>query len=385
MKHISIFGSTGSIGSTSINFIRNNKTQFRVRALVAQNNVEILAQQAIEFNAEFVVIANEAHYAKLKELLSAYPRIEIAAGTQAALEAARLDTDIALCAITGFAGVASTLEAVKHCKIAAIANKESIICAGPLIKTQSTTSGAKIIPVDSEHSAIFQLFNFAQPDSIAKIIITASGGPFRNFTTQQMKYVTIEQALKHPNWSMGSKITIDSATLMNKVLEVLEAHILFQTNLNQIEILVHPQSIIHGLVCYRDGSILAHLGAPDMTVPIAYALCWPERADQKNLILDFSKLSKLEFEQPDPARFEALRILDQVANHYSNSRLIILNAANEVGVAGFLNKKINFLEITQIIVQTLDQIDFGDPSDLLEIIEINDRAKKFAQKLIEEL
>ena len=302
---VTILGSTGSVGRNTIDLIERNRDAFAVDALTASSNVKLLAEQARRLGARRAVVADGAHYGALKEALAG-SGVEAAAGPAAIVEAACMESDWVMAAIVGAAGLAPTLAALRRGATVALANKECLVCAGDLLMGEVRRCKATLLPVDSEHSAIFQVFDFDQPERIEKITLTASGGPFREMGRNAMSRVTPEEAVAHPNWSMGAKISVDSATMMNKGLELIEAHHLFAMSEGKIEILVHPQSVVHSMVSYSDGSVLAQLGSPDMRTPIAYALGWPRRMEAPSPRLDFVKLARLTFEAPDPERFPAL-------------------------------------------------------------------------------
>nr|WP_276327688.1 1-deoxy-D-xylulose-5-phosphate reductoisomerase [Kiloniella majae] len=354
-KSITVMGSTGSVGTSTIDLLKRSPERFAVEALTANRNVDLLAQQAIELNAKMAVVADENAYKDLKSALSG-KNIEVAAGEGALLEAATRPADQVMAAIVGFAGLAPTLEAIKRGATVLLANKEALVCAGDLMVEEVRKNNATLLPVDSEHSAIFQVFDFDHKSGIDHITLTASGGPFRCFSRQEMERVTPQQALAHPNWDMGSKISIDSATMMNKGLELIEAAYLFGLPEDKIKVLIHPQSIIHSTVSYIDGSVLAHLGDPDMRTPIAYALSWPDRMETPVKQLDLAEISELTFEAPDNDRFPALEIAREALREH---KTIVFNAANEVAVKAFLQTRIPFLGISELVekaVQTFDPI-----------------------------
>lgn len=353
-KTITILGSTGSIGDSTLDIVRRaERGAYKVIALTANNNAEKLAAQAKEFEADFVALANADKAGELKQLLSG-TSIEMGVGPQALIEAASRKADFTMAAIIGAAGLEPTLAAVKQGHHIGLANKECLVCAGETFMAAVSDSGATLLPVDSEHNAIFQVLESDQPMGVARLILTASGGPFREHSAEQLKAVTRENALNHPVWSMGAKITIDSATLMNKGLELIEASYLFERPSADIDVIVHPQSIIHSMVEYIDGSVLAQLGSPDMRTPIAYAMGWPDRIHAPVQRLDFAKLSGLTFFEPDTVKFPALRLARE-ALVAGGQAPAILNAANEIAVAAFLDDKIAFLDIAQIVETTLDR------------------------------
>lgn len=356
-KTIAILGSTGSIGTQALEMIRLHPDRLEVYALTANNNVELLIRQAIEFQPEVVVIGNKNHYSRLTESLSAYP-IKIFAGAEAIAQVAEMEPiDIVLTAMVGYSGLLPTIQAVKAGKIIALANKETLVVAGDLISKLVQKYHAAIIPVDSEHSAIFQCLVGEGDNPIDKIILTASGGPFRTKTPDELKHVTSAQALKHPNWNMGAKVTIDSASMMNKGFEAMEAKWLFNLQPQQIEVVVHPQSVIHSMVEFTDGSIKAQLGVPDMRLPIFYAFTYPERVKTELPRVDFSQLSQLTFEKPDTERFRNLELAFYAMQQGGNMPCI-LNAANEVLVTAFLKNRVGFLEMSDVLETILAKSTF---------------------------
>ena len=375
-KIITILGSTGSIGESSVKLLKLHQDKFQVAALTANSNVAKLAAQAKELNAKLAVIADEALYNELKSALAG-TNIAVAAGRQAVIEAAEIESDIVIAAIVGSAGLPPTMAAIKKGKIIALANKECLVCAGDIVMAEAKKHSAKIIPVDSEHSAIFQIIDLQRPETIEKIILTASGGPFRNFSKKQMQNVTVADALKHPIWNMGAKISIDSATMMNKGLEIIEAWHLFPVSEPQIEVLIHPESVIHSMVSYIDGSTLAQLGTPDMSTPIAVALAYPERIKSCSDKLDFSKISMLNFALPDLERFPALQLARSALKAGGNAPAI-LNAANEVAVARFLNNEIGFLDIVRITSETLAKISNTPLNSIEEVLAIDSQSRQIA-------
>ena len=379
-RRVSILGSTGSVGCNTVALLEADRDRFGVEALAAGSNVALLVEQAHSLRPRFVAIADPSCYAPLRAALSG-TGIEVAAGADAIVEAALRPAEWVMAGIVGAAGLAPTLAAVERGATVALANKECLVCAGDLLLDAVRRHGATLLPVDSEHSAIFQVFDFAHPETVARIVLTASGGPFRTCSTEQMRRVTPEQALAHPNWSMGTKISIDSATMMNKGLELIEAHQLFQMPGERIEILVHPQSVIHSMVAYRDGSVLAQLGPPDMRTPIAVALGWPERIAVPNVELDLVGIGNLTFEAPDPERFPALRLARE-ALRCGGSAPTVLNAANEVAVRGFLTGRIGFLEIAGIVEDTAASLPVRALPNLGEVIEVDRQARVVAEGLI---
>jgi 1-deoxy-D-xylulose-5-phosphate reductoisomerase len=376
-KKISIFGSTGSIGKNTIEAIKNAPENFEVFALVAGNDVKTLISQALEIKPSFVVIENDKHFSELKNALSSLKNCQILSGKEAILEVARIKCDLFISAIVGAAGMLPTLAAIEAGSNIALANKESLVCAGRFLVAAAKKSGAKIIPVDSEHNAIFQIFENDNLEAIDSIVLTASGGPFFNKDLDFSK-ITVQQALKHPNWSMGAKISVDSATMMNKGLEVIEAFHLFPVKKEQIKIIVHPQSIIHGMVDYCDGSTLAMLSSPDMKVPISYALAYPKRMKIKHEKMDLAKLQNLTFFEPDEKKFPAVRICREVME-IDGSAPAVLNAANEIAVERFLKGEITFDKISEIVEKTLTNILHKEVNSIAEIIDFDQRSRVLAQ------
>jgi 1-deoxy-D-xylulose-5-phosphate reductoisomerase len=361
--------------------IERNPDRFTVEALSARNNVPLLAEQARKLRPKLAVVADESRYSALKEALAG-TGIEIAAGRAGLIAAAERPADWVMAAIVGAAGLESTLAAVRRGAIVALANKESLVCAGSLVNAELARSGARLLPVDSEHSAIFQVFDFERAEWVERIILTASGGPFRTFTREQMANVTPEQAVAHPNWDMGAKISVDSATMMNKGLEVIEAHYLFGLPVERIDVLIHPQSVIHSCVAYVDGSVLAQMGSPDMRTPIAYALAWPDRMDAPVERLDLGKLGQLTFEAPDLTRFPALRLARE-ALQAGAAAPTILNAANEVAVAAFLAKRIRFLDIAVVVEAALAVVPNRPVATIADVLDIDTFARNVAGAEIE--
>lgn len=375
-RHITILGSTGSVGCSTVDLVARNPECFVVEALTAGSNVEKLAEQARLLRARRAVIADPSLYGELAESLAG-TGIDVAAGRAAVIEAAEMPAEWIMSAIVGAAGLEPTLAAVRRGAIVALANKECLVCAGELFMADVRRHGATLLPVDSEHSAIFQVFDFVQAERVEKVILTASGGPFRELTQEAMERVTPAAAVAHPNWSMGAKISVDSATMMNKGLELIEAYHLFPVSSDQIEIVVHPQSIVHSLVCYRDGSVLAQLGSPDMRTPISYALGWPHRMVTPAPRLDLVQLGKLTFEPPDTKRFPALRLARE-ALHRGDGAPTILNAANEVAVAGFLAGEIGFLDIARSVEHTLSVVSGPPPHSLEDVRTLDAEARRVA-------
>lgn len=351
-KQIAILGSTGSIGTQALEVIAAHPDKFEVYAITANNSVELLIEQAVRFQPEMVIIANEQHYAYIKKALENYP-IKVYAGVKAICEMVELPSvDVVLTAMVGYAGLLPTIHAVKAGKRIALANKETLVVAGEIICDLAQQYRSAIIPVDSEHSAIFQCLIGEQNASVEKIILTASGGPFRQKTYDELRQVTTRDALKHPNWEMGAKITIDSASLMNKGFEVIEAKWLFGLKPSQIEVLIHPQSIIHSMVQFVDGSVKAQLGLPDMKLPIQYAFAFPQRIENNYPRLDFAQYARFDFQQPNTSKFRNLAFAYD-AMEKGGTMPCVLNAANEVVVAAFLEEKIGFLHMSDIIEKTM--------------------------------
>ena len=379
-RRVTILGSTGSVGCNTVELIEASPDDYAVEALVAHRNAELLARQARRLKAKFAVVSDESQYRVLKDALFG-SGIEAASGVQAVVEAAAYPADWVMAAIVGSAGLAPTLAAVRRGALVALANKEVMVCAGALVTAEAKRYGARLLPVDSEHNAIFQVFHTDHAHAIDRIVLTASGGPFRERALKDMEHVTPEQAVKHPNWSMGAKISVDSATMMNKGLEVIEAHHLFDLPSERIEVVVHPQSVVHGLVYYSDGSVLAQLGSPDMRTPIANALGWPERIPAPSPKLDLAKLARLTFEAPDPARFPALRIAREALQAGAGAPTI-LNAANEVAVAAFLDKRIGFLDIAAIVERTLEALPDRRIDALADIYALDAEARETARRFI---
>ena len=376
-RRVTILGSTGSVGCNTIDLIRRQPEAFVVEALTAYGNVSALAEQARRTGAKLAVIGDPALYDDLKQALDG-SGVEAAAGPEALVEAAARPSDRVVAAIVGAAGLEPTLAAVRRGAVVALANKECLVCAGELMTREVAEHGATLLPVDSEHNAIFQVFDFDRADAVERIILTASGGPFRTFDLEAMATVTREQAVAHPNWDMGAKISVDSATMMNKGLELIEAYHLFPVPAERIEILVHPQSVVHSLVGYVDGSVLAQLGSPDMRTPIAYSLGWPDRVAAPAPRLDLASLGQLTFYAPDSERFPALRLARQSLQS-GGSTPTILNAANEVAVGGFLQSRIGFLDIARIVEATLEQVPNRPFTTLDDMRGVDAEARRVAE------
>ena len=376
-RTLSIFGATGSVGLSTLDLVRQHRDKYRVVALTANGNAADLARLAREFEPEVAVVADESAHPALKAALAGTPT-KAAAGPVALIEAAQMGADWTMAAIVGCAGLPPTMAAIEAGKTVALANKEALVSAGDLMMAAVERSGATLLPVDSEHNAIFQCLAGGRIDQVRKITLTASGGPFRTFSLDQMRAVTPAQAVAHPNWDMGAKISVDSATMMNKGLEVIEAHHLFPVGLDKLDIVVHPQSVIHSMVEYVDRSTLAQLGSPDMRIPIASALAWPERIETNSLPLDLAKIGRLDFEQPDLVRFPALR-LARAAAEQGGATPAILNAANEVAVAAFLAGQVGFLDIARIVEQTLSGYVPNAPHSLDALFSIDAAARAYAE------
>ena len=379
-QQICILGSTGSIGTQALDVISQHSDRLEVYALTANRHWQLLAEQARKFQPEAVVIANETHYDKLKNALSDLP-IKIYAGAKALEEIVQdSQVDIVLTALVGFSGLRPTISAIRAKKPIALANKETMVVAGELINQLCDEYRVPLLPVDSEHSAIFQSLQGNEYNRIEKILLTASGGPFRTFSHEMLKTVTKEQALKHPNWSMGAKITIDSASMMNKGFEVMEARWLFRVNPAQIEVLVHPQSIIHSAVQYEDGAIIAQMGMPDMRVPIQYAFSYPLRLHSSFPRIDFNMCSQLTFEKPDTDKFRNLALAYEAIRRGGNMPCIV-NAANEIVNAGFLRDQISFLGMSDVIEQTMQHASFIEKPTLDDYMETDAEARRIAKEL----
>jgi 1-deoxy-D-xylulose-5-phosphate reductoisomerase len=383
VKTVSILGATGSIGQSTLDLVQRAPEAYQVLALTAAKDVEGLAAAARATNAKLAVIADETLYDALKTALSG-TNIGVAAGPQALVDAAKLEADWTMAAIVGCAGLAPTLAALETGKTVALANKEALVSAGDLMLAVARRTGATLLPTDSEHNAVFQCLDQSAPKGVAKIILTASGGPFRTWTKAQMQAAQPEQALKHPNWAMGAKITIDSATMFNKGLELIEAHYLFDMPADRLEVIFHPQSVIHSMVEYVDGSVLAQMGAPDMRIPIAHCLAWPERIDTPVARLNLAAVAKLEFEAPDEVRFPALRLARE-AMVEGGAKPAILNAANEIAVAAFLERRIAFTDIAVIVESVLHAYDAAAPSTISDVLEIDGEARRLAARSMEAL
>ncbi|MFT8891060.1 MAG: 1-deoxy-D-xylulose-5-phosphate reductoisomerase [Acetobacter papayae] len=380
MKTVTVLGSTGSIGCSTVDLLEQARDQYRVRALVGGKNAAKLAEQALSLRAELAVLTDEAAAEDLRGLLAG-SGIRVAGGRQAVIEAAAEPVDWTMAAITGAAGLEPTLAAVRNGGSIALANKEALVCAGDVMLRAVREAGATLLPVDSEHNAVFQAMADRQADQVAKIVLTASGGPFRNATLEEMRGATRAQALKHPTWSMGDKISIDSATMFNKGLEVIEAARIFDLPEDRIEVLVHPQSVVHGMVQYTDGSLIAQMGSADMRIPIAHALAWPQRMATTSNWLDLAAFGTLEFFTPDEVRFPALRLARQ-ALRQGGAAPAILSAANEVAVEAFLSERIGFLDIARMVEEVMGTLG-APPADTLEaVLHWDMQARKAAEQLV---
>lgn len=378
-KQIAILGSTGSIGTQALKVIAEHPDLYEAYALTANNKVDLLIEQARHFRPEAVVIANPDKYLQLKEALSDLP-IKVYAGADALAQIVESGPiDIVLTAMVGYAGLRPTMNAIKAGKVIALANKETMVVAGELVNALAAQYRVPILPVDSEHSAIFQCLELNNP--VHKIILTASGGPFRTFSLEQLQTVTKEQALKHPNWSMGAKITIDSASMMNKGFEVIEAKWLFGVRPEQIEVVVHPQSVVHSMVEYVDGAVKAQLGVPDMRLPIQYAFSYPKREPLSGERLDFMKCNTLTFEAPDTRRFRNLALAYE-ALHRGGNMPCIVNAANEVVVASFLKDQISFLGMSDVIEKTMERVTFIQTPTYEDYVETDALTRRVAAEMV---
>ena len=375
-RTVTILGATGSVGRSTLDLIGREPDRFEIVALTAGRDVEGLVELARQFRPRVAVIGDEAGYARLAEALAG-TGTEVQAGPAAIIEAAGSGAEWTMAAIVGTAGLKPVLRALEGGGTVAFANKEALVSAGDLMMRAATAGGATLLPVDSEHNAIFQCFDRARPGSVRRIILTASGGPFRQRSRAEMARATAEEAVAHPNWSMGAKISVDCATLMNKGLELIEAYHLFPLGIDAIDIVVHPQSVIHSLVEYVDGSVLAQLGAPDMRIPIAYTLAWPERMETPCERLDLVRIGSLDFEAPDLERFPALG-LARAALAQGGAKPAILNAANEIGVASFLESRIGFLDIASVVGEVLAAYDPEAPTSIDEVVEIDREARRVA-------
>jgi len=378
-RSVTVLGSTGSVGTSTIDLILRSPGRFSVDTLTGNSNAALLAEQAIQVNAKMAVIADETRYDDLKAALSG-TNIYVSAGRNALIEAASRPSDWVMASIVGAAGLAPTLEAVRRGAVVGLANKECLVSAGEFFCREVAAANARLIPVDSEHSAIYQVFDFERPERVERIILTASGGPFRERTLDTLQDVTPAQAVAHPNWDMGAKISVDSSTMMNKGLEFIEAYHLFPVNSEQIEILVHPQSVIHSMVEYVDSSVLAQLGTPDMRTPIAYALAWPDRMETPSSRLKLEDIQILTFEAPDPERFPAIRLTREALN-IGETAPTVLNAANEIAVELFLTEKLSFLNIAHVVEETMQQIPRSNLGSLDDVYAIDTEARRVAAEI----
>ena len=379
MLKIAVLGSTGSIGKQTLDIVRNNQNHFKISALTANSNIQLLCEQAKEFKPETIAIADISKYRELKRMIDS--DIRVLSGVEGIIEAATQDsTDLVLSAIVGIAGLEPTYNAIKKGKRIALANKETLVTAGSIIMTEAAKHNVQIIPVDSEHSAVFQCIQ-NDGNNIDKIILTASGGPFRTKTYDEITKATVADALNHPNWCMGKKITIDSATLMNKGLEVIEAKWLFGVSSDKIEVCIHPQSIIHSMVEYVDGSIIAQLGIPDMRLPIQYALTYPHRTKVTGTKLKLSEVKKLTFEKPDNKRFPCLKLAYD-ALQQGESACVVLNGANEIAVNSFLQRKIKFTDIYRLVYSVLEDHNSMVVSSINDVFLIDDWSRNACKELL---
>lgn len=374
-RRVTILGSTGSVGTQTVDLLSRAPERYQVAALTAHRNVARLAEQARALRAELAVIADPACYNALKAALAG-TNIAVAAGPEAVVEAAQYDSDWVMAAIVGAAGLPATMAAARRGALVAFANKETLVCAGPLMMKLATQAGARLLPVDSEHNAIWQVFDAERVEAVTRLILTASGGPFRTMSCADMAHMTAKEAVKHPVWAMGAKISVDSATMMNKGLEIIEAHFLFNMPSEKIDVVIHPQSVIHSMVEYADGSVLAQLGSPDMRTPIGYTLAWPERMATPAARLDLARLGQLTFEAPDPERFPALTLARQ-ALQAGGTAPAILNAANEEAVAAFLAGAIGFLDIEALDAAALAAVPSMPLTDLEVMAEADAAARRF--------
>ena len=382
-RRISILGATGSVGSSTLDLVERNPDRFEVVALTAARNVAALADAALRTSAKMAVIDDPLLLPSLEERLAG-SGCRAATGPDALLEAAAGEAELVMAAIVGCAGLKPVMAAIEAGRTIALANKESLVTAGGLMTAAAATSGSAILPVDSEHNAIFQCLAGNRLADVARLVLTASGGPFRTKTRAEMARMTPQQAIAHPNWSMGAKISVDSATMMNKGLELIEAHHLFGLPSERIDILVHPQSVVHSMVEYVDGSVLAQMGSPDMRIPIAYALAYPDRIDTRADQLDLGRVGSLTFEAPDVERFPALRLARQALEE-GGAAPIVLNAANEEAVAAFLDGRIAFLDICQTVEEALHRTGAAQPRSIADVVDIDQEARALARDLMSEL
>jgi 1-deoxy-D-xylulose-5-phosphate reductoisomerase len=386
-RTVTLLGATGSIGKSTVDLLRQEAGRYRVEAVTAHRNAAPLAQLARELGARFAAVADPDAYAELKAELSG-SGIEAAAGPAAIIEAAQRPADWVMAAITGATSLQPTLAAAERGATVALANKECLVCAGALFMRRAAAAGAEILPVDSEHNAIFQALGAGRREDVRRIVLTASGGPFRTWPLEAIREVTVEQALKHPTWTMGPKVTIDSATLMNKGLELIEAHHLFALGPDALDVVVHPQSVVHGLVEFRDGSVVAQLGSPDMRIPIAHCLAWPVRMGTPAARLDLAKLATLTFEEPDPIRFPALALARR-ALATGGGAPTVLNAANEIAVREFIGRRLGFGGIPALVEATIDGMErrgaMAEPQSVEDALAIDHNARRLAGDLLPEI
>ncbi len=378
-RSVTVLGATGSVGRSTLDLVERNRDRFDIVALTARRDIEGLIELAAKFRPKRAVIGDETHLPRLREALIG-TGVEAVAGDAAIAEAAEAGADWTMAAIVGTAGLKPVMRALEAGGTVALANKESLVSAGALMTQAAKASGATLLPVDSEHNAVFQCFDAARPEAISRVILTASGGPFRTRSLDGMRRVTPAEAVAHPNWSMGAKISVDSATLMNKGLELIEAFHLFPLPADAFDAVIHPQSVIHSLVEYVDGSVLAQLGAPDMRVPIAHTLAWPERMETPCRRLDLVEIARLDFAAPDLDRFPALG-LAKAALAAGGARPAILNAANEIAVASFLESRLAFLDIASVVGETLARFDPPAPSSIDAVLEIDREARGVATEV----
>ena len=376
-RRITILGATGSVGRSTLDLIEREPERFELVALTANSDVAALADAALRTRAKRAVIADPAGHAALAERLAG-SGIETAAGAEAVVEAASAGADWTMAAIVGSAGLQPVLAALEAGSTVALANKEALVCAGDLVKEAARRGGGSLLPVDSEHNAVFQCFDHDAPERVRRIILTCSGGPFRDKSIEEIRTATPAEAVRHPVWSMGAKISIDSATLMNKGLELIEAHHLFPIRHDQLDVIIHPQSVIHSMVEYVDGSVLAQLGTPDMRTPIAHTLAWPDRMATPCEPLDLARIARLDFEAPDPERFPALT-LARAALVAGGARPASLNAANEIAVAAFLAGRIGFLDIIAVVAEVLDHYSPPAPASLDDVLAVDMEARRLAE------
>jgi 1-deoxy-D-xylulose-5-phosphate reductoisomerase len=386
-RRVTILGATGSIGASTLDLIKREPERFRVEAVTARRNAAALANIARDVGAQFAVVADPAAFGDLKDALAG-SGIAAAAGEAALVQAAQRPADWVMAAISGSVGLKATLAAIERGATVALANKECLVCAGSLFMRHAASAGATLLPVDSEHNAIFQALGAGARADVKRVILTASGGPFRTWSLEKIKAATPEQALRHPNWSMGPKISIDSASLMNKGLELIEAHHLFGLKPDEIDVLVHPQSVVHGLVEFRDGSVVAQLGSADMRIPIAHCLAWPRRMDGPSARLDLTRVRELTFEAPDTVRFPALA-LARHAMATGGAAPTVLNAANEIAVAEFMSGRIGFTAIPTLVEATLNKASgqglLAEPADIDAAIAVDHIARSIALALLPEI